>query len=68
MFTGGKKITYIQCQDCGEIYEVSYEVEIDKLYIIANCPNCGIAKGLNLGGNKEDKYYFYDVVMDGRYY
>lgn len=68
MITGGKKTTYIQCQECGQIYEVPYEVEIDKLYVIADCPDCGIAKGLNLGNEKEDQYYFYNVNLDPRCY
>ena len=65
---GNNRITYIQCQDCGRIYEIPYEVEVDKLYVFANCPNCGIAKGLNLGDKEEDRYLYYNVVMDTRYY
>ena len=68
MSTGGRKITYIQCQECGQTYEIPYEVEIDKLYVIADCPNCGISKGLNLGDKKEDLYYFYNESLDPRYY
>ena len=68
MFTAGEKITHIQCQECGQIYEVPYAVEIDKLYVIADCPNCGMAKGLNLGNEKEDLYYFYNINLDPRCY
>ena len=33
-----EKITYIQCQTCGEIYKITRKVEIDKLYVVANLP------------------------------
>ena len=68
MSTEGNNITYIQCQECGQIYEVPYTVEIDELYVVAACPSCGIAKGLNLGNKKEDVYIYYDHTKDPRWY
>lgn len=63
-----KKNTFIQCQTCGKIYQIPYEIEIDKLYITAKCPGCGDTTGLNLGDKKEDIYEFYNVNLDPRYY
>ena len=69
MSTDGKNnFTRIQCQTCGQIYDVPYEVSIDKLYVMADCPECGIAIGLNLGNEEEDTYYFYNANLDPRYY
>ena len=69
MDTGGNlQATWVQCQTCGEIYQIPWEVDVDKLYVMSHCPNCGITKGINLGNNEEDKYYFYNVVMDDRFY
>ena len=65
---GRKQTTWVQCQMCGEIYQIPYEVDIDKLYVMSYCPNCGITKGINLGDKEEDKYYFYNVVLDNKYY
>ena len=62
------KITYIQCQTCGEIYKVPYKVEIDKLYVNAECPNCDATTGLNLGDRQEDLYWYYNENFDSRYY
>lgn len=69
MNTEGKKIkTWVQCTGCGKIYQIPQRVSIEKLYIITNCSTCGITKVLNLGEQKEDIYYFYDVNTDPRYY
>lgn len=65
----GKNIkTWVQCQTCGKIYQIPCAVSIEKLYVLANCPTCGVTTGLNLGEKKEDLYYFMDINMDSRYY
>ena len=63
-----KKQTWIQCNECGEIYQIPCSVPIDKLYVASNCPRCGFMTGLNLGDKQEDLYYFYDHTKDERYY
>lgn len=63
-----KKITYIQCQTCGDIYSVKHKVAVDVLYVNAHCPNCGITTGLNLGDSKEDLYFYWNENFDRRYY
>ena len=69
MCLDGKNIfTWMQCQTCGAIYQVRQEIPIDKMYVGADCPHCGVTTGLNLGDKEEDKYLYYNVVMDERYY
>ena len=65
---GRNKTTWLQCQTCGEIYQIQREVPIEQLYVAAHCPNCGLAIGLNLGYQQEDLYYFYNVNLDRRHY
>ena len=65
---GKRKITYIQCQTCGEIYKIPRKVEIDTLYVDTHCPNCGVTTGLNLGDKEEDLYFYYNANLDYRYY
>ena len=60
---------YIQCQVCGKIFRIPQTVPSDKLYVNAYCPRCdNYTTGLNLGDKDVDKYYFYNVVLDERYY
>lgn len=65
---GNRKCTYVQCQTCGKIFQVPYQVDIDKLYITAECQNCGETTGLNLGDKEEDIYFYYNVNLDSRHY
>lgn len=71
---GGKTWVYldgkswVQCTNCGKVHRIPQLVPIDKLYVIVNCPDCGITKNINLGNDLEDRYYFYDVTLDERYY
>lgn len=62
------KHTWVQCQICGEIIRLSYPIDMDKMYIAVDCPNCGITTGLNLGDDKDEIYNFYNVNVDPRYY
>lgn len=65
---GKRNCTYIQCQECGEIHMVPQGVDVDKLYVMTECPNCGATKGLNLGDKQETIYYYYNVNLDSRLY
>jgi predicted nucleic acid-binding Zn-ribbon protein len=60
--------SYIQCLNCGEIYSMERNIPISVSVVKSHCPKCGWNKGLNCGDKKEDIYYFYDPVMDRRYY
>lgn len=59
---------YIQCLNCGKIYIIGRKVPIGVSIVKSECPKCGWSKGLNCGDKEEDIYYFYDPVMDERYY
>ena len=61
--------TWIQCQQCGEIYFIQESVPIDKLYVASFCPRCNeYTKGLNCGDSIEDIYLFANINVDPRYY
>ena len=68
MSLGEKEGTWVQCANCGHLYHMDKKVPIDKTYITSICPKCDYDKGLNCGTNKDDIYYFYDPVLDGRFY
>lgn len=68
MSTNGRTKTFVQCQTCGKIFQIPYEVEIDKLYITTECLHCGQTQCLNLGDKEEDIYIYYNVNLDRRYY
>jgi len=55
---------YIQCQTCGVIYITPHDIPIDETFVKANCPNCGITTGLNLGEDQEDIYLYMNPNMD----
>lgn len=65
---GRKPKTWVQCTGCGKIYQIPQRVSTDRLYVMTNCSRCGVTKALNLGDNKDDIYYFYDINLDNRCY
>ena len=65
---GKKKQTWIQCTECGRIYQISRQFPEDELYVVAYCTECECRIGLNLGCDENDVYYFYNNSMDPRYY
>lgn len=61
----------VQCQQCGTIFQVDEESKqsIEEIYIYAECPCCKYEGNmLNIGKDILEKYTFYNVVMDERYY
>lgn len=60
----------VQCQKCGTIFQVDDQNNyIEYLYIQAKCPCCEHENYmLNIGKDILDKYTYYNVVMDERYY
>lgn len=67
MSTDGKrKDTWIQCQECGNIYLISRQFPEDELYVVAYCSECESRIGLNLGCDENDKYYFMNPNLDRR--
>lgn len=63
-----RKETFVQCQTCGDVYKFSRIVAIDKIYVQANCPRCGMTTALNLGNKEEDIYIYYNENVDPRQY
>lgn len=64
------KSVNVQCQKCGTIFQVDDQNNyIEYLYIQAKCPCCEHENYmLNIGKDILDKYTYYNVVMDERYY
>lgn len=61
---------FFQCLKCGNIHQrkMKFNIESD-LYIQLNCPHCRDETTQIWAGDKEeDKYIYYDPVMDSRYY
>ena len=63
---GKKKRTWIQCNECGHIYQIPHSVPIDKLYVATHCPNCESISGLNLGDDEDDIYLYMNPNIDNR--
>ena len=63
-----KESTFIQCQDCGALYEVIYEISIEKSIVKMECPECGGHIGLNCGNNRDDIALYINSYVDPRYY
>jgi transcription elongation factor Elf1 len=64
-----KNIAVFQCMQCGELHEVNmiYDIEND-IYIKMRCQNCRSDTQHLYCGNKYDKYIYYDLNSDYRYY
>lgn len=64
-----KRGTWIQCQNCGEIYHIKESVPIDKIYVACVCPRCDeYNKGLNCGSDRNDIYLYMNETFDPRQY
>lgn len=67
MVKGKEAGNYAQCQCCGNIYQANETISIEVSVLNLECPRCGYSHALNCG-NEEDKYYFYNLNLDERYY
>lgn len=68
---GEKQKAQFQCMNCGHLYWIEDPPNIDEneLYIKARCRHCKqIVNHLWVGNRDEDKYIYYDVTLDERYY
>ena len=68
MKSEGKQSTWVQCQSCGNIYQIADKVSIEKSIIQSECPRCGENIGLNCGDKEEDIYIYMNPNLDERYY
>jgi hypothetical protein len=67
---GAERSTQVfQCMQCGELHEVDmiYNSE-DDIYVKMKCKNCREDTLHLYCGNQDDKYIYYDLNMDYRYY
>ena len=62
-----KEITHLQCQCCGYLYQINGIIDFNMSIINSVCPRCGYQRALNCG-NEEEKYNFYNVNLDERYF
>lgn len=68
MDTKGKEITYIQCQNCGNIHIIERKIPMSIAIVKSHCQRCGNEKGLNCGYNEMDVMELKDPYLDERYY
>lgn len=60
---------YFQCTKCGQIHYIEYPYNIEELYSTIWCEECeDETPQLWIGDNVEDKYLYYDVTMDEKYF
>lgn len=60
-----------QCMNCGYLHwlENPPNIDEDDLYIKMACKHCKtITNHLWVGNREEDKYIYYDVTKDSRYF
>lgn len=68
---GDKKKAQFQCMHCGTLHWIEDPPNINdnELYVTLKCGHCRqMAKHLWVGEQDEDKYIYYDVTKDSRYY
>lgn len=61
-------IGYIQCSQCGHVYQTKQKHNIDDLYVNETCPFCNAKRGLYIGTDLYDFYELADITLDARYY
>lgn len=61
---------YVQCQQCGSEQQVKVDIDIESdPYVILKCPRCrGKTSHLWIGVSLDDKYLYYNINIDPRYY
>ena len=52
--------TWVQCRNCGCVYEIDRQLSIEDLFVTAFCPRCNHNKALNCGENQYDIYLYAD--------
>lgn len=60
--------TWVQCQNCGKVYQVDKKVPINVSIVKMKCPRCGSYNGLNCGSRKDDIYLYMNPNVDERYF
>lgn len=60
--------TWVQCRNCGHVYDINRLVSIEDLFVTAFCPRCNHNKALNCGENQYEIDLYADRNLDKRYY
>ena len=60
--------TFIQCQNCGNVYLIVDNISIEESIVESTCPGCNGRIGLNCGNKEEDIYVYMNPNLDERYY
>jgi rubredoxin len=68
MLIGRDNVDYIQCSQCGHVYQVEQKHKVEDLYVNETCPSCNSTRGLYMGTNLDYFYELADITLDSRYY
>lgn len=63
-----KERSYIQCLNCGNVYDIEYKIPISNAIVNTVCPKCSHKRGLNCGQNENDVVELKDSFLDERYF
>ena len=63
---GNKTYTWIQCSECGRVYQIAGQTSEEDLYVVAYCTECESRIGINLGCDKNDIYLYMNPNLDRR--
>lgn len=60
---------YYQCCSCGAVHYIEYPYKTEELYYEMFCEECGDETSqLWIGDNLDDKYLYWDINNDPRYF
>ena len=60
--------TWVQCRNCGHVYDINRRVSIEDLFVTAFCPRCNHNKALNCGESLSDVSLYVDRTLDEKYF
>ena len=60
--------TWVQCRNCGHVYEIDRRISIEDLFVTAFCPSCNHNKALNCGESLSDVSLYVDRTLDEKYF
>lgn len=67
--SGHSEDNYVQCTQCGYIYQIKFKLNSEDIYTDSKCPVCCNKRALSIGKDLLlDKYELYDPYLDDRYY
>ena len=60
--------TWIQCQNCGHVYDTDRHISVEDLFVTAFCPRCNHNRALNCGEDFYEISLYANRNLDARYY